>query len=93
VIVSIIVPLLRPVFNIVIALNMVQGFRVFTLVYAMTSGGPAHATEVLSTYIVQTAFQEHNMGYAAALSVMLFLVVFAVAMAFLQPFREHEVQY
>jgi raffinose/stachyose/melibiose transport system permease protein len=90
----IIIPLLKPVINIVIALNIVRGFRVFALVYAMTNAGPGRATEVLPTYIVRVAFEDFIMGYAAALSVLLFFLVFGLSLVFLRPFRsQEEVQY
>ena len=79
---KIVFPLLKPIFNIVIALNIVQGFRVFALIYAMTRGGPGRSTEVLPTYIIRVAFEEYNMGYSAALSVFLFILVFSISILF-----------
>lgn len=91
---KIVFPLLKPIFNIVIALNIVQGFRVFALIYAMTRGGPGRSTEVLPTYIIRVAFEEYNMGYSAALSVLLFILVFSISILFLRPFgRNDEIQY
>ena len=71
-----------------------QGFRVFALIYAMTRGGPGRSTEVLPTYIIRVAFEEYNMGYSAALSVFLFILVFSISILFLRPFgRKDEIQY
>ena len=61
----------------VIILNIIGGFRVFDLVYVMTSGGPARASEVISTYIVWNAFSSTSAGYygyASALSICLIII-------------------
>ncbi len=49
---------------------------VFNYIYVMTLGGPGTSTMVTEYYIYQTAFRYHNMGQAAAASVILFLVTF-----------------
>src|SRR4029079_19298929 len=46
-------PFLRPVVAVVVVLNLIGGWKVFELVYVMTSGGPDRATEVLSNHLYQ----------------------------------------
>jgi multiple sugar transport system permease protein len=75
------VPMMSPV----IFFNMVTGFiaslQAYTLILIMTEGGPANATMVLGLYIYRHAFVYFDMGYAAALSWALFVIVIAVTLA------------
>lgn len=69
-------PLLRPVMVVVLALRIIDLFRVFDVIYIMTFGGPGHATELLPFYIYRSAFSESRVGYASALSwITLFLTL------------------
>lgn len=70
-------PLLAPATTIVVAYTTIQSFRAFDLVYAMTDGGPGHATEILATYIYHQAFSYNHVGYASAVS-MVFMVIIGV---------------
>ena len=69
----------RPMLSSTIFFNLVIGviasFQVFTQAYVMTNGGPQNATEFLVLYIYATAFQSFQMGYAATLAWLLFLVI------------------
>jgi raffinose/stachyose/melibiose transport system permease protein len=64
-------PFLRPVVAVVVVLNLIGGWKVFELVYVMTSGGPDRATEVLSTYLYQQAFSFNAVGYASSIAVVI----------------------
>jgi multiple sugar transport system permease protein len=68
-------PLLRPTIVLVTVLAAISGFQVFDLVFVMTEGGPAYATQTLSYYIYVKAFRNFDMGYAAAMSYALFLIL------------------
>jgi ABC-type sugar transport system permease subunit len=72
------VPLLRPVFALVLILGVIGAFQVFDLVFIMTGGGPVYATHTLSYYIYQQAFTSLDMGYAAAMSYVFFLIMFGL---------------
>jgi multiple sugar transport system permease protein len=69
------VPMLSPVilFNLIIAI--IASFQVFDQAYVMTQGGPGDATLFYVLYIFNNAFQYFKMGYASALSWVLFLIV------------------
>jgi multiple sugar transport system permease protein len=69
------VPLLRPVLLFTVVLNVIGAFQVFGQVYMITRGGPELSTRTLVQYIYETAFNNYRMGYAAALSWVLFLVI------------------
>lgn len=66
-------PMLTPVTYLVLILQIINSFQVFTTVYVMTNGGPARSTEVLVYYLYQRAFESLEFGYASAISVALFL--------------------
>ena len=68
-------PLLRPVLLFVLVLNVIGAFQVFGQTFIVTRGGPANSTRVLVQYIYETAFNNYRMGYAAAMSWLLFLVI------------------
>lgn len=74
-------PLLSPASFFVLAISLINGFQVFDQVFVMTGGGPAGATTVIVERIYASAFRYSEMGYAAAMSWVLFLVVIAVTAA------------
>lgn len=70
------VPLLRAPISAVLLIRLMDSFREFDKVFALTAGGPGTSTEVLSLYVYRTGFQYFHMGKAAAMSlVMLFFIV------------------
>lgn len=68
---SITIPLLKNVVFILVILCLIQGFKMFDLIYVMTTGGPASATEVLGTQIYQHAFDVSKYGYASVIAVIM----------------------
>ncbi|HEX7714051.1 MAG TPA: sugar ABC transporter permease [Bacillota bacterium] len=66
-------PLLRPTTFFILITTLISSFQVFDQVYVMTGGGPANLTKVLVYYIFEVAFHYFEMGYASALSFILFL--------------------
>ncbi len=71
-------PLLSPTAFFALIISLINSFQVFDQVWIMTEGGPAGATSVLVELIVKNAFSYSRMGYASALSWVLFLLVFVV---------------
>jgi raffinose/stachyose/melibiose transport system permease protein len=67
-------PMLMPALVVVSVLNVLYGLRVFDIVYAMTSGGPGYATEVIATEIFR-AFSRGNYGLGTAVSTVLFFIL------------------
>lgn len=74
------VPMLRSVSVYLLITGVIWSFQVFTLVYVMTEGGPVHSTDVLVYQIYQNAWEFRRMGYASAMSWILFaiLLVFTI---------------
>jgi multiple sugar transport system permease protein len=77
---SITLPLLAPTTFFVTIISLINSFQVFTQVWVMTEGGPAGATTVLVERVVKHAFSYGEMGYAATISWVLCLIVFAITL-------------
>lgn len=71
---AIIWPLCRGTTVALIVLGTIQALQQFPLVYLMTQGGPANASQTLATYIFQTGFSENETPYASAIAVVLFVL-------------------
>lgn len=74
------VPLLKPTTFFVLVTSAIGSFQVFTFVYVMTEGGPLRATDVIVYHIYQNAWQFLRMGYASAMSWVLFAAIFAITL-------------
>ena len=73
-------PLLRPVTVFVLVTTIIGAFQIFDTVAVTTQGGPVNSTRVIVWYIFQNAFQFFKMGYASALSVVLFLLLVTITL-------------
>lgn len=69
---SMIIPLSWPVIQTVVILQVVGSLRSFDLVWAMTMGGPNHATEVLPLHLFVNAFSYFKLGYGSVIGVIIF---------------------
>jgi multiple sugar transport system permease protein len=78
---SITLPLLSPSLFFVTVLSVINSFQVFDQIYVMTGGGPGDATSVVVQQIVKYAFQYGRVGYASAMSIVLFAIVMLVTAA------------
>ncbi|EAR51052.1 sugar ABC transporter permease [Oceanicola granulosus HTCC2516] len=81
---TITLPLLRASMMTCILLAVTGGFAGFDLFFTLTNGGPFNATEVPATWIIRQGFDNNQLGYATALTVILAVVVLAVALLFLR---------
>jgi multiple sugar transport system permease protein len=84
------VPLLRPVLVFVIVTSVIGSFQIFDTIAITTKGGPVNATKVLNWYIYEQAFSRFNMGYATAISIVLFLILIFVSMVQMRIMRAGE---
>lgn len=75
--VKITLPLLTPSLFYVVVVALINGFQLFPQVMIMTGGGPNKATEVMVERIYQYGFRYYRMGYAAAFSWLLFVIIMA----------------
>jgi arabinogalactan oligomer/maltooligosaccharide transport system permease protein len=68
-------PLLKPTLIPAIVLSVVWTFNMFNVIYLVSGGAPAGANEILITKSYKIAFEEYRYGYAAAYSVVIFLIL------------------
>ncbi len=73
-------PMISAITYFVIILSVIGSFQVFDLVFVLTGGGPGRSTSVMVQYIYESAFRDFQMGYASALSVVLFLIILAMSL-------------
>ena len=72
---NITLPMVTPVLLLNLIMGVIISFQVFTQAFIMTGGGPNYATLFYVLYLYQQAFQWFNMGYAAALAWVLFVII------------------
>src|SRR5499427_580158 len=77
-------PLLRPIIVVATATRIIWTFNYADLIFVMTSGGPANATQITSTYTLTQAYSTLDFGYAGALSVVLLVVMLAFTWFYLR---------
>jgi ABC-type sugar transport system permease subunit len=84
------IPLLRPILAMVVVLTVISSFQVFDIVQVTTKGGPADASNVLQLYIYDKAFSQFDFGYAATMSLALFVMLIAITFIQLRLLRANE---
>lgn len=85
-------PLLRPIMALVLVVGLIGSFQIFDTVAVTTRGGPVNGTRVIYYFIYQHAFNYFNMGYAAAMAVVLVLVLGVLTAIQLRLLRASESQ-
>lgn len=76
----VVIPLLMPTILLTAILTMISAFQVFDIVQVMTDGGPKDQTQVLLLNIYNYAFRYQKMGWAAAVSIVMFLLVLSISL-------------
>jgi ABC-type sugar transport system permease subunit/ABC-type glycerol-3-phosphate transport system substrate-binding protein len=71
-------PLLKPTTFFILVTSLISSFQVFTSIYVMTAGGPVRSTDVIVYHIYQAAWEQLRMGYASAMSWVLFVLIMVV---------------
>jgi multiple sugar transport system permease protein len=74
------IPLLSPTIFFLVITQLIGAFQVFAQVQVMTRGGPGTSTNVLVYYIYKSAFSYYKMGYGAAMSWILFIILFVITL-------------
>jgi multiple sugar transport system permease protein len=72
-------PLIRPAIVIVVIMRTMIALSAFAAIFAATGGGPGTATEILNLYAYRTSFSELNLGYGAALAMVLLAITLGVS--------------
>ncbi|MFU0799188.1 MAG: sugar ABC transporter permease [Xylanivirga thermophila] len=74
------IPLLRPVIFFVAVVSTMSAFKEFTLMLTMTNGGPIGASTTVVFLVFEKAFEQLQMGYASAISCILFLIILLITL-------------
>jgi multiple sugar transport system permease protein len=77
-------PLLTPALLLALLFRTIDALRVFDLVYVMTQGGPADATNVLQFYGYKKTFAEGMLGYGSAIAVTVFFLSLTLSVIYLR---------
>ena len=78
-------PLLRPVMLPATTLGIIWNFNNLNVIWLFTNGGePSDSTHILASYVYKTAFGYYRFGWSAALSVVIFAILFLFVQTFLQ---------
>lgn len=84
---KIIIPLIKPVLRVCVIISVTGSFKVFDLIYILTRGGPAHATEVPSTLMVSMMFLRNQYGFGSAIAIFLIFLCFLFAIIIRKTFK------
>lgn len=77
-------PLLRPFLLSIALFRSIDAFKTFDLIYAMTSGGPADATQTISYFVYQQGLNYFDLGYAATLALTMLALVVLLSLGLLR---------
>jgi multiple sugar transport system permease protein len=84
------IPMLGRTTTLVAVLQVIASLKVFDQMYIMTAGGPNFATRSILQYVYDQGFTNFRLGYAAAVSMLFFLVVLAVSAVWFSLVRRQE---
>lgn len=85
-------PLLRPLLLAAALLRFLDALKIFDSIFILTRGGPGTMTELLSFHIYRSAWTSFEVGYSAAMSVLVLLLSLGMSLLFLRLFRQEEIQ-
>jgi len=91
--INVIFPLLAPVTVVVMVISVIDSLRSFDLVSIMTNGGPDHASEVLANFMYISAFNNYEMGHAAMIALVLFILMCCFIIPYLIYTARNELDY
>lgn len=78
------IPLLKPIILIALLFRTIDAYRIFDKIYVMTYGGPKTSTEPLSLYVYRNGFRHYDMGYTAALSLVMLIIIIAMSQGYIR---------
>lgn len=76
----IIVPLLGPTIRLTVYLSVLGSLQIFDLVWVMTQGGPANASNTMAIYMYQFGFLRSQLGYGSSIAVIMFVICFSFSL-------------
>lgn len=90
---SVTVPMVREMTTLIIILTVSGAFLVFNEVMVMTAGGPSNSSQVLGTWLYRNAFLNDDMGYAAAIATVIFVITLAIGAVQIVVSRRRRIQW
>ena len=84
------IPLMKPILKVCVTFAVVGSLKNFDLVYVMTDGGPAGASQLPSTLMVETIFSRNMYGYGSSMAIFIILECFLFAWLIRTAFRDNE---
>ena len=75
-------PLIKPILSMVLVFRIVEGLKIFPLVFSLTQGGPGNNTEELTYFAYSEGFVKFKAGYASASSMLMFAVLLVLIIFF-----------
>ena len=90
---QIILPLVKHVVSVMVLLQLIFSFKVFDIIWAMTTGGPGEATTVLGIHLYRESFTYTHFGYGAVIAVVMFVIIFAMFTAYQRLVRIEQIEY
>ena len=84
------IPLLGPIFKTACTMSLIGSLKYFDMIWNMTQGGPAGATELMATYKYKLSFQQFNMSYGSTVAAGMFILITAIALIFNKLFKVKE---
>ncbi|MEW5957329.1 MAG: sugar ABC transporter permease [Chloroflexota bacterium] len=87
---NIIIPLLRGTIRTTVFLSVLGSLQVFAIVWIMSQGGPAGASETMATYLYRFGFVRFYLGYGSAVAVVMFLICITFSLIYQKVFKEQD---
>lgn len=87
---SIIIPMIKPVIRICVIFAVTGSLKAFDLIYVLTGGGPAHASEVPSTLMVSMIFRRNRYGFGSSIAVIIIFLCFFFAIMIKKCFKTED---
>ncbi len=89
----IIIPLMGPVIKICVIMLIIGSLREFDMIFTMTGGGPAHASEMPSTLMISTLFSKYQYGYGSSMAVFIVVECLILTVIIQKIFKTSDVTY
>ncbi len=86
------VPHIMPTIALVTTISSISAMKVFVEIYVMTKGGPLNSSKTIVYYIYERAFENLDLGYASALSVVLLIIVMVLSLINILCFEKNKYQ-
>jgi multiple sugar transport system permease protein len=85
-------PLLRPMLTVVVGIALINSFKVFDLIWVMTQGGPYRSSETLAVTMYRESFVSFELGYGAAIAIVLTIIVMVLSIFYLRAMFRKDVE-